>query len=128
MNDTNKIHKDILDRLAQEPSVSSTVIQALYRWYFEPHDGEQTVVADNTEVLEAIADMKAELKSIIKSRTVATQNELTNTVIVETVDEDGNVGETEAVEIELSEIDPDENSLFVEGLKRNMRPGMRLEN
>lgn len=65
LNDSYEIQAAILDRLAQEPAISPVVIQALYYWYFEPHDTEQAPT-DNAEVLQAIAELRRELRTLME--------------------------------------------------------------
>lgn len=105
LNDNNEVHRAILERLDQEPSVSSVTIQALYDYYF----GEHGVEADNSEILRAIA----ELKSIIEATPKQQPDDVTRRDPTKEPIED---------DLELSPV-------LIAGLKRvaGGRPGMRLE-
>lgn len=112
LNDSYEIQEAILDRLAQEPAISPVVIQALYHWYFEPHDTEQAPT-DNAEVLQAIADLRRELRTLIEQEPRQRPQD------VERRDAD-----EEAIEEDL-ELD----DTFIADLRRvaSGRPGMRME-
>lgn len=127
LNDSNEIHKAIIDRLADEASVSSVVINALYNWYFgSSPDGqaqdEQAEISDNSAVVDAInagfsmlADKLDGIGTLGRVEDVARNG-------CEHVTMPGGVDAT------LEEIDPSVDTPFLVGVRNMAKPGMRIQN
>ena len=114
LNDSHEMHRQILEALSVETeSVSAVIVNALWQYYFgQDQQQATTAMADNTEVLSAIARLEDKLARV--------EHKIGRASIPASVDEPL----TEEEEIEVTGFSKE----ALEVLKTKVaRPGMRLD-